>query len=232
MWSKISFNISVMGCRFRNTYADGINLCAGTSYCVLTQNDFRNTGDDGIAMWSKGIIDEENIVTYNTVALPWLANNIALYGGKNIEITHNLLKDTIGFGGGVNISTKFTPQVFEGTILVENNKFERCGSWENDLSREYGAIWVNTIEEYDNTADCIIRNNVREDSTYQAIAFTGGGLLENMRIEDNTFAGCGSSAVDAFPEAKGSVTMRNNQVTDTPAGEVSNRAEGSFTILD
>lgn len=232
MWSQISFNISVMGCRFRNTYADGINLCAGTSYCVLTQNDFRNTGDDGIAMWSKGIIDEENIVTYNTVALPWLANNIALYGGKDIVVANNLLKDTICFGGGVNISTKFTPQIFEGTILVENNKFERCGSWENDISREYGAIWVNTIEGYDNTAECIIRNNVIEDSTYQAIAFTGGGLLENMRVEDNTFAGCGSFAVDAFPEATGSVTIRNNQVTDAPAGEVRNQAGDSFAILD
>ena len=232
LWSDVVDGISMMGCRIRNTFADGVNLCAGTSHCVLIHNDLRNTGDDGIAMFNRGVLDVDNKVLYNTVALPWLANNIALYGGKDIVVANNLLKDTICFGGGVNISTKFTPQIFEGTILVENNKFERCGSWENDISREYGAIWVNTIEGYDNTAECIIRNNVIEDSTYQAIAFTGGGLLENMRIEDNTFAGCGSFAVDAFPEAVGSVTIRNNQVTDAPAGEVRNQAGDSFAILD
>lgn len=232
LWSDVVEGISMMGCRIRNTFADGVNLCAGTSHCVLIHNDLRNTGDDGIAMFNRGVLDVDNKVLYNTVALPWLANNIALYGGKDIVVAHNLLKDTICFGGGVNISTRFTPQIFEGTILVENNKFERCGSWENDISREYGAVWVNTIEEYDNTADCIIRNNVMEDSTYQAVAFTGGGLLENMRIEDNTFAGCGSFAVGVFPEVKGSVTIRNNKITDVPVGEMSNQAEGSFTILN
>lgn len=232
MWSQIVYNISVMGCRFRNTYADGINLCAGTSYCVLTQNDFRNTGDDGIAMWSKGIVDEENKVTYNTVAIPWLANNIALYGGKNIEITHNLLKDTICNGGGVNISTAFVPQEFEGTILVEHNGLVRCGSRENNIGVDYGAIWVNLIDGYDNTsADAIIvRDNVIEDSSYQAVSFSNGARIENMEITNNTITGCGTYVLEVRPESKGSVIFKDNKVTD--ADEMKNPTGGAFTITE
>lgn len=232
LWADVVNGISIMGCRIRNTYADGINLCAGTSHCVVTHNDLRNTGDDGIAMFNRGVLDVDNKVLYNTVSLPWLANNIALYGGKDIVVAHNLLKDTISFGGGVNISTKFNPQVFEGTILVEDNRFERCGSWENDLKLQYGAIWVNTVEGYNNTADCIIRNNIIEDSTYHAVSFSNSGLLENMQIVDNTFHGSGSFAISMEPNVVGSVTIRNNSITDAAEGEINNRAGGTFTILE
>ncbi len=104
--------ISIMGCRIRNTYTDGINLCAGISHCVVVQNDLRNTGDDGIAMFNRGVLCVENKIIHNTVKFPWLANNIALYGGKDIEVSHNLLVDMICFGSGINISTNFKPQVF------------------------------------------------------------------------------------------------------------------------
>lgn len=231
MWADVVNGISVMGCRFRNTYADGINLCAGTSRCVLTHNDFRNTGDDAIAMFNRGVLEEDNKVIYNTVSLPWLANNIALYGGKNIEISHNLLKDTICFGSGVNISTNFTPQVFEGTILVENNYLLRCGSRENNINVDYGAVWVNTVAGYDNTADCIVRNNVIENSTYQAVSFFNGGLVENMQITDNTITGCGTFAFGIGPETRGSVTIKDNAVTDATTGEMENLSNGAFVVL-
>ncbi|HEY3370150.1 MAG TPA: right-handed parallel beta-helix repeat-containing protein, partial [Prolixibacteraceae bacterium] len=39
-------------CRFRNTYADGINLCKGTSNAIVEHCNFRNNGDDGMAIWS------------------------------------------------------------------------------------------------------------------------------------------------------------------------------------
>lgn len=94
LWADVVNGISIMGCRIRNTYADGINLCGGTSDCVFTQNDLRNTGDDAIAMFNRGVLCVANQVTYNTVSLLWLANNIALYGGKDIEVSHNLLKIT------------------------------------------------------------------------------------------------------------------------------------------
>ncbi len=232
LWADVVDGISIMGCRIRNTFADGINLCGGTSHCVVTQNDLRGTGDDGIAMFNRGVLCVENKVLYNTVQLQWLANNIALYGGKDIEVSHNLLLDTVCSGGGINISTNFNPQVFEGTILVEKNRLIRCGSRENNINADYGAVWVNTIEGYDNTAKCIVRENKIEDSTYQGVSFSGGGLVENMEITDNTITSCGTYALGIDREAKGSVSFRDNTISDAPDGELLNLSEDGFTVLE
>ncbi|MDF2802199.1 MAG: Parallel beta-helix repeat [Anaerocolumna sp.] len=230
VWADVTNGMNILGCRIRNTFADGINLCAGTSNSVITQNDIRNTGDDAIAMFNRGVLEVNNKVLYNTVSLPWLANNIALYGGKDIVIKGNWLKDTICFGGGINISTNFKPQVFEGTILVEGNKLERCGSRENNINAEYGAIWINTVEGYDNQANCIIINNVILDSTYQGISFFNSGLLENMIIEKNLLSGTGTYAIEVGKEVKGFAIIRNNQIRVEKAKEVNTNQNMNFEI--
>ncbi|NLZ83532.1 MAG: hypothetical protein GX915_07700 [Clostridiales bacterium] len=56
LWADVTYGINMLGCRIRNTFADGINLCGGTSNCLITQNDIRNTGDDGIAMFNRGVL--------------------------------------------------------------------------------------------------------------------------------------------------------------------------------
>ncbi len=230
IWADVTNGMHIVGCRIRNTYADGINLCAGTSHSVITQNDIRNTGDDAIAMFNRGVLEVNNKVLYNTVSLPWLANNIALYGGKDIVIKGNWLKDTICFGAGINISTNFKPQVFEGTILVEENKLERCGSRENNINADYGAIWMNTVDGYNNQANCIIRNNEILDSTYQGISFFNNGLIENMLIEDNVISHTGTYGIEVGKEAKGFVVMGKNQIKNTKSGEVNTNDNIQFEI--
>lgn len=230
VWADVTNGIDILGCRIRNTFADGINLCGGTSNCVVSQNDIRNTGDDAIAMFNRGVLGVNNRVLYNTVALPWLANNIALYGGKDITVKDNWLKDTICFGGGINISTNFNPQVFEGTILIEGNKLERCGSRENNINADYGAVWINTVAGFDNLADCIIRNNEISDSTYQGISFFNKGRLENMVIEKNKIDGCGTYGFEAAGDARGSVLIRGNQVTGAKSGEYNTNNNSNFVI--
>jgi hypothetical protein len=230
LWADVTNGIDIIGCRIRNTFADGINLCGGTSNCLVTNNDIRNTGDDGIAMFNRGVLGENNKIINNTVSLPWLANNIALYGGKNIIVSDNWLKDTICFGSAVNISTNFTPQVFEGTILVEGNKIERCGSKENNINADYGAIWVNTVEGFDNLADCIIKGNEITDSTYQGISFFNSGRLENMIIEDNSIDICGTYGIEAAKDVKGSVLIKGNKITNVKTGDIQNNAAKNFII--
>lgn len=232
LWADVTNGIDIIGCRIRNTFADGINLCGGTSNCVVTNNDIRNTGDDGIAMFNRGVLGVNNKVLNNTVSLPWLANNIALYGGKDILISDNWLKDTICFGSAVNISTNFTPQVFEGTVVIENNKIERCGSKENNINADYGAIWVNTVEGFDNLANCIVKGNVIIDSTYQGISFFNSGRLENMVIEDNIVDGCGTYGIEAAKEVKGSVTIKGNKITNAKLDKIQNNASQNFVIKE
>lgn len=216
LWADVTNGISMMGCRIRNTFADGLNLCGGTTNSVVTQNDIRNTGDDSIAMFSRGVLDENILISWNTVTNPWLANHIAAYGGKNITICNNLLKDSVLNGGGVNISTNFTPQVFEGTILVENNVMERCGGTDYEIT--CGAIWVNTMEGYDNNATCIIRGNTIKDSSFYGVSFHNGGTASNLTFENNVITG-GTAGFYGYPEAQGQVKLVGNTVSGCEADE-------------
>lgn len=227
LWADVTNGISMMGCRIRNTFADGVNLCGGTSNSVITQNDVRNTGDDGIAMFSRGVADENILVTRNTVSNPWLANHIAAYGGKDITISKNLLKDSVLNGGGVNISTNFEPQVFQGTILVEDNEMRRCGGTNYEIT--CGAIWVNTLAGYDNNAECIFRNNTISDSSYYGVSFHNSGTASNLTFENNTITG-GTIGFFGYTEAQGNVKLINNDVSDTEAEALVNYASGKLVF--
>ena len=51
MWIYNGVNLSIVGCRIRNTIADGVNLCVGTSGTVIENCATRGTGDDCFAIW-------------------------------------------------------------------------------------------------------------------------------------------------------------------------------------
>lgn len=227
LWADVTDGISMMGCLIRNTFADGVNLCGGTKNSVVTQNDIRNTGDDGIAMFSRGVADENILISWNTVTNPWLANHIAAYGGKDITISHNLLEDSVVNGSGVNISTNFQPQVFQGTILVEGNEMYRCGGTDYEIT--CGAIWVNTLEGYDNNAECIFRNNTIENSTFYGISFHNSGTASNLTFENNTITG-GTIGFFGYTEAEGYAKLINNTVRDTKAEALVNFASGKLVF--
>ncbi|HML46024.1 MAG TPA: glycosyl hydrolase family 28-related protein, partial [Clostridia bacterium] len=229
LWVNCIDRLHITGCRFRNTYADGVNLRRGTSNSVVEQCDFRNNGDDGIAQWSAAVSDRNNKIRFNTVSLPWLANNIAVYGGIDIEITDNLLRDTVSFGGGVNISTKFDPQPFAGVIRVARNAFERTGSRDWDIPKEYGAIWINTVEGFDNDATLIVQDNDILDSGYHGICFTGGGRLADARVEGNRIQGVALQPVYVDPPVRGQLWFGGNEGMSRPDGLEGSGAERLVT---
>lgn len=230
LWANTTYGIFINGCRIRNTYADGVNLCAGSSNSLAIHNDIRNTGDDGFAMWSKGASDKNNKVLYNTISLPWLANNVALYGGTDIEIKHNWLKDTIYNGGAINISTNFEPEIFEGTITISDNLIERCGTRNDHMGDFVGAIWFNAVKGYDIKASCLIKNNQILDSTYQGISFFNNGVTENVLLENNIIQSSTTYGIEIDRRLRGSITMNNNTITRSRLGDINNKAEDNFKI--
>jgi hypothetical protein len=230
-WSNTTMGVRIAGCRIRNTLADGINLCGGSSHCMIEYNDLRNTGDDGIACWSKGVVDEDNKIRHNSVALPWLANHIALYGGKDIIVENNYLTDSIHNGGGVNISTNFNPQDFQGQILVQGNVMERCGSMNNDAGGINGGIWINSVEGKKIDADVRIVGNVINDSTFSGISFIHGGPVAGMVIENNRISGSATYGLEVLGGCKGQVQFRGNELKDNGTGEIMNHGGEEF-ILD
>ena len=82
MWMEGPFDgLLLAGNIISDTAADGINLHGGVSNVTIVDCHLRNLGDDGIAQWADkkaAVPDADNVVQFNTVELPILANNIAL----------------------------------------------------------------------------------------------------------------------------------------------------------
>lgn len=230
IWTHNLNNLHVVGCRIRNTYADGMNLRRGTSNSIIEQCDVRYTGDDAIAQWSSDYSDMNNKIRYNTVSLPWLANNIALYGGTDIEITNNLLKDTVTNGSGINISTNFNPVPFAGTILIENNTLLRCGSEDHNTKQANGAIWFNTVSGNDNNATVILSSNKIMNSTCQGISFYNNGTVSNVTMENNYIDGCEYAGIEIGNAAKGNLHLKNNVIKNMMLERIVNNSRDQFNI--
>src|SRR5262249_52909850 len=59
----------VVGCRIRDTFADGLRLHAGTKNAAVEETHVRNTGDDGLAMHAEGGATENNRFKFDSIQL-------------------------------------------------------------------------------------------------------------------------------------------------------------------
>jgi len=111
---------------------------------VVEQTDLRNTGDDGLAMWPEQPNPYgKNTFRFNTVSLPILANAIAIYGGDSNSATDNICKETLNYGGGVQVGTRFNSVTLSGTTTVARSSLIRTGSGGYQGGyKGYGAIWL------------------------------------------------------------------------------------------
>ena len=228
IWTYYTDAMQVSGCRIRDTYADGMNLSAGSSNCMMEQNSIRNTGDDGIALWSSatyGKLDTNNTIRFNTVGLQWLANSIAVYGGKNNTISDNILHDTVGFGAGVNISSNFVPAGFEGTMTIARNTFRNSSSYNYDYSQEYGSIWFNCVSDIMSGLQTVIADNEITDSAYQGISFTGTQSAGTIQMENNRISACGTWGIEAASGISGTLNEKNTIYSGTMKDTIYNASK-------
>ena len=134
-------HLTVRHCRFRNNYADGINLCKGSSGCLVEHCSFRNNGDDDMAVWSADNQEcSGNTFQFNTAELSWRAAGCALYGGKNNTWRNLLIRDNRE--AGIRVSNSFAGAPFneEGTHLFQEITIERCGTFADYWNNVTGAI--------------------------------------------------------------------------------------------
>ena len=80
--------------------ADALNFHIGVTDSVVSNTFVRNSGDDGLAMWSERVPNAGNMFDRNTVQTPTLANGIAIYGGTDTTVSNNLVADPIREGSG------------------------------------------------------------------------------------------------------------------------------------
>jgi len=194
-------NLKISDVRIQDTVADGINFDGGITDSSITGAYIRNTGDDGIALWSNGVADSNDIVSHNTVVLPILANNFAIYGGSDNSIVGNYGADTITQGGGIQVGNRFAAVPLSGTTTIAGNTLVRTGTLDPNWKFGVGAIWFYASDGEDMTGAINVDHNTILDSPYDAFGFVGDYIpnatppayaIDNVHINADTVHNVGS----------------------------------------
>ncbi|MGK3204062.1 discoidin domain-containing protein [Amycolatopsis sp. MEPSY49] len=204
LWLDGPFDgLTVAGNRILDQTADGLNLHQGISNATVTNNFLRNTGDDGLAMWSERDADHHNTFSFNTVLLPILANNIAIYGGHDNTVSDNVVADNQDQGGGLHIANRFSAVPLSGTTTVARNTAIRTGVLDSNWQFGVGALWFDGRDSAI-TGRVDVTDLDLQDNNYEAIQFIDGATTDvhftNVRI-----SGAGTFAWQLQSKPSGSV---------------------------
>jgi len=185
----------VTNCRFRNNYADGINLCKGTRNTIVEHCSFRNNGDDDMAIWCADNMEcQNNTFRYCTSENSWRASGCAIYGGLNNKAHHLLIKDNLE--AGLRANNAFPGIAFNNAGMHEFSDITivRCGT-NNDLYYgPIGAIDLMCTDRNGFSVKNIKFSNIDIiDSKNDAIYFNiwGGRDFTNMVFENINIDGTG-----------------------------------------
>ncbi|MGH3207315.1 MAG: glycosyl hydrolase family 28-related protein, partial [Trebonia sp.] len=161
-------NLKINDVRIQDTTADGINFDGGITGSSVTNTYVRNTGDDGLALWSSGAADSGDSFSHDTVVLPILANNFAIYGGSDNAITSDYATDTITQGGGIQVGNRFSAVPLSGTTTIDNNTLVRTGTLDPNWKFGVGAIWFYASDGENMTGTINVDHNTILNSPYDA----------------------------------------------------------------
>lgn len=225
VWSeKNTDGLIIRNCRFRNLVADGINFCLGTKNSVVENCHFRGTGDDGIAMWAatyngNELPSENNTARYNTIQCPWLANGIAIYGGRNHTVEDNVVFDTVVNGAGININTNYNPVPFSGFITIQRNTLIRCGSYTDKYKHPMkGAVFICTTGAAGIEAELKFKDIEIYDAAYDAVAFEGRNSVVDAKFENILINGAGKWGIRTTGKSVGSASFENVKMQNAVSG--------------
>jgi hypothetical protein len=174
-------DIRIARVRIADQVADGINLHRGISRAVVEENRIRNVGDDGIASWSDHEPNSDIVIRNNQIVAPILANGIAIYGGRNIEVSRNLIADTLTEGGGIHLGSRFHSAPFSGWIRLSGNTVVRSGSMDPHWHFGIGAIWIYALERRISARITLTSNRI-EDAGCEALQLLGPHRIDGVSI--------------------------------------------------
>lgn len=198
-------DLKISRVRILNQTADGLNFHDGVTNSEVVDSYVRTTGDDGLAMWSENHPNVNNVFDRNTVKVPVLANNIAIYGGSGIRVTNNLVTDTVTQGGGIQIANRFNAVPLAGTTTIAGNHLLRTGTLDLFSHIGNGALWF-WAGDSALTGKVNVTNNLIEDSSYEAIHFYGDHPVSNVNFDRNIISKAGTFAVQL--NTSGSASFR------------------------
>ncbi|WP_369043064.1 glycosyl hydrolase family 28-related protein [Streptomyces sp. Midd1] len=211
--------------------ADGLNFHTGVTDSTVSDTFVRNSGDDGLAMWSEKTGNARNVFSHNTVQTPVLANGIALYGGTDNKVTGNLIADPIREGSAIQVGSRFGAEPFGGHLWITDNTTVRSGPFELNWKIGLGAIWFYALER-DIDADIQVTGDHFLDNTYNAVMLVSDFpvkdkyAIRGVHFKDIRVDGTGTSVLSA--RSAGSASFENVDARNVGAVGINNC--GSFNF--
>lgn len=212
--------------------ADGVNFHTGVTDSRVTNSLIRNTGDDGLAVWSETTADARDTFDHDTVQTPTLANGIAIYGGTDNTVSDNLVADPLREGSAIQVGSRFGAVPFTGTLAIADNTTVRAGTYELNWNIGLGAIWFYALE-HSIDADIQVTGDDFLDNTYNAIMLVADWPVKdlysitNVHFADIHVDGTGTSVVSA--RGAGSASFQNVDARNVGAVGVNNCGSFHFT---
>jgi hypothetical protein len=201
-------DLTVRDSRILDQTADGVNFHRGVTHSTVADTFVRNTGDDGLAMWSDGLPDTGSSFVHDTVVAPVLANNIAIYGGRDVTVSDNVVADTVTNGGGLHVANRFDgvrgASAVSGTFTLARNTLIRAGNADTNWNYGVGALWFDGLNAPITGAKIAVTATDIVDSSYEAIQFVEG-TITGVSFSDVTITGAGTYALQI--QAPGSASF-------------------------
>lgn len=191
----IADGFTLSHCRFRNNYADGINLCKGTANSIVEHCNFRNNGDDDQAIWSAdGLECINNTFRYNTSENCWRACGLAIYGGKNNKAYNLIIKDNLE--AGIRVSNNFPGAPFnnDGMHEIHDITVTTCGTFNDTYNNPVPAVDIFSATNAGSQVKNVQLYNIDIlDSRNDAISISkrSGDGIYNLSFKDITVNGTG-----------------------------------------
>lgn len=212
--------------------ADGVNFHTGVTGSSVRNTFVRNTGDDGLAMWSEHTTNAGNTFDHNTIQTPTLANGVAIYGGTDNTVSGNLIADPLREGSAIQVGSRFGAEAFAGHLWITDNTTVRSGTFELNWNIGLGAIWFYALEK-NIDADIQVVGDHFLDNTYNAIMLVADWPVKdlysitNVHFKDIRVDGTGTSVLSA--RVAGSATFENVDARNVGAVGINNCGTFHFT---
>lgn len=163
--------------RIKNTWADGINNHNTSDGLVYSKCFARSNGDDPFVVFSNSttvngvtthdLVQDVKMIN-NTAHSTWHASSITIWGGKDIDIMNNLIRD-VASGAGISLNAWGWGTCGTENVWITHNRIERCGALAYDgqatgpISIVPGTAWDDCNNKY---IDTYFENNEFIDNPY------------------------------------------------------------------
>lgn len=238
-WIDGCDNLTVSNCRFRNNYADGINLSYGATNSTVEHCSFRNNGDDDMATWSRNNLScNNNTFRYNTAENNWRASSLGFFGGKQNLAYNCVIIDPMEAGFRVTCDFAGAPFSTDGYSEFHDISVYRGGvksgtsGIEGDLwGNQQGALHINSSTQYDLQNIKIYRINFYDSKNDAIFIGSSSKSIYDLELNDIYIDGTQRYGI-YFSGAKGNGKYCNIEYNQMGANTNTNEIPATFSFVE